>query len=118
MVVDPSGLPGFPDGLRHSPDGESVVVAFYNPEAVSDGVAQQFRLSDGAVIGEWKIPGSPRVTCPEFVMIGGKVKIIFTTATEGMPADTRRIAPGAGHFYIADTPFDTVPAPPPLVGVS
>ena len=117
LIAPPESLPGFPDGLRHAPDGESVIVAFYNPEAVSDGVAQQFRLSDGAVLSEWKIPGSPRVTCPELVMIGGKVKILFTTATEGMPGETRRIAPGAGHFYIAETPFETVPAPPPLVAM-
>ena len=92
LVVPPDSLPAYPDGLRHSPDGENIVVAFFNPEPISDGVAQQFRLSDGAVLSEWTIPDSPRVTCPEFVKLDGKVKVVFTTATEGMPATTRQIA--------------------------
>jgi hypothetical protein len=114
-------LPAIPDGLRPSPgrenepEGESVIVAFYNPGSVADGVAQQLRLSDGAVLCEWHIPGSPRVTCPEFLEVEGKVKLVFTTAVEGMPAATRRLAFGAGNMYIADTPFHQMPAPPPLV---
>ena len=114
-VVAPEALPAFPDGLRPVPDGESVVVAFFNPEPVVDGLARQFRLADGAVLCEWSIPGSPRVTCPEFVELDGKVKLLFTTAVEGMSVEARRLAPGAGTMYIADTPFDRLPtAPPPL----
>jgi sugar lactone lactonase YvrE len=121
LVTTPDSLPAIPDGLRPSPGGEdgpgseSVIVAFYNPGAVADGVAQQLRLSDGAVLCEWRIPGSPRVTCPEFVEMEGKVKLVFTTAVEGMPAATRRLAFGAGNMYIADTPFRKMPAPPPLI---
>jgi len=122
-VVRPAeSLPAFPDGLRPAPagggleEGESVIIAFYNPGDVADGVAQQIRLSDGAVIGEWIVPGSPRVTCPEFVKIDGKVKLLFTTAVEGMPAEVRKRAPGAGWLYIADTEFVELPAGPPLVG--
>ncbi len=121
LVSAADSLPAIPDGLRPSPggengpDGENVVVAFYNPAAVADGVAQQLRLSDGAVLCEWRIPGSPRVTCPEFVEVEGKVKLVFTTAVEGMPAATRRLAFGAGNMYIADTPFHKMPVPPPLV---
>ena len=115
QVTAPSTLPGFPDGLRPLPDGESIVVAFYNPDAVSDGLVRQLRLSDGAVLCEWIVPGSPRVTCPEFVEIAGEVKLIFTTAVENMPAATRVLAPGAGTLYIADTPFRKMPEPPPLV---
>ncbi len=105
LVVAPESLPGFPDGLRPSPAGESVIVAFYNPEAVSDGVARMYRLADGAVECEWVLPGSPRVTCPELVEMEGKMKIVFTTAVEGMPAAIRAMAPGAGALYLADTPF-------------
>jgi sugar lactone lactonase YvrE len=105
LVVDPDSLPGFPDGLRPAPDGESVIVAFYNPAEVADGVAQQIRIADGAVLCEWTIPGAPRVTCPEFMEIDGRMKLIFTTAVEGMPDATRRLAPGSGSMYIADTPF-------------
>ena len=106
LITPPDVLPGLPDGMRPSPDGESVSVAFYNPEAVADGVAQQLRISDGAVLCEWRIPGSPRVTCPEFVEVNGKVKLVFTTAVENMPAATRRLASGSGALYLADTPFD------------
>ena len=105
LVVAPESLPGFPDGLRPSPDGESVIVAFYNPEAVSDGVARMYRLADGAVECEWILPGSPRVTCPELVEMDGKTRIVFTTAVEGMGPEVRAMAPGAGAIYIADTPF-------------
>lgn len=115
LLAEPAGLPGFPDGLRPAPDGGSVIVAFYNPDAVSDGVAQQRSLADGAVLAEWIVPGSPRVTCPELIQWRGQVKIVFTTAVEGMPAEIRAIAPAAGSMFIADTPFTTVPAPPPLV---
>jgi sugar lactone lactonase YvrE len=115
LITSADALPGFPDGLRPAPDGESVIVAFYNPDEVANGAAQQIRVKDGAVLCEWIIPSSPRVTCPEFVEIGGKVKLVFTTAVEGMPAATRRIAVGAGTMYIADTLFDRMPATPPLV---
>jgi sugar lactone lactonase YvrE len=121
LVKTPESLPASPDGMRPCPayeglpEGGSVVVAYYNPAAVADGVAQQIRLSDGAVLCEWILPGSPRVTCPEFVKLQGKVKLLFTTAVEGMSAGAREQASGAGSIYLADTPFDDTPAPPPLV---
>ncbi len=114
LVASPDSLPGYPDGLRPAPDGESVIVAFYNPEAVADGIAWQIRLADGKVLCEWRIPGAPRVTCPEFVQMDGEVKLVFTTAVEGMPAGTRRLAPASGTLFIASTPFESMPAPPPL----
>jgi sugar lactone lactonase YvrE len=117
-VVAPESLHAFPDGLRATAGGESIVVAFYNPEQVSDGSAQEIRLCDGVVINEWVVPGSPRVTCPEFAMIGGKVRLLFTTAVEGMPEATRAIAHGAGSIYWADTPFEAMPEPPPLVAIT
>jgi sugar lactone lactonase YvrE len=115
LLAPPDSLPGYPDGLRPTPDGKSVVVAFFNPDHAADGVAKQFRLSDGLVECEWTIPGSPRVTCPEFVRIGGEVKLLFVTATEGMPEETRAIAPLAGQFFIADTLFTELPPHPHLV---
>lgn len=117
LVAPPESLPSFPDGLRPGPDGDSVIVAFYNPAAVTDGVARQFRIADGAVVCEWSVPGSPRVTCPEVVEFGGEIRIVFTTAVEGMPEDSRRLAPGAGAIYMAPTPFRSAPAPPPLAPV-
>ena len=100
--------------MRPSPDGASVIVAYYNPAEIADGLAEQIRISDGVVLAQWIVPGSPRVTCPEFVRLEGKVKLLFTTAVEGMSAAGRQRAPGAGWLYIADTPFDEVPASPPL----
>jgi sugar lactone lactonase YvrE len=114
LVVPPDTLPAIPDGLRPSPDGSSIVVAYYNPAEVDKGLAQEIRLSDGAVLTEWLLPGSPRVTCPEFAMVDGRVRVLFTTAVEGMPASTRRIAPNAGSIFWADTPLSSLPAPPPL----
>jgi len=123
LITPAESLPTLPDGLRPAPaghgepEGASVIVAYYNPGDVADGLAQHIRVSDGAVICEWIIPGSPRVTCPEFVQVDGKVKLLFTTAVEGMPAEIRRRAPGAGCMYIADTEFEDLPAAPPLVPV-
>lgn len=110
IIADFTGTPLFPDGLRPSPDGESVIVAFYNPEAAPEGLAREYRIRDGEVLSEWRLPGSPRVTCPEILALNGRVRALFTTAVEGMePA-----VPLAGTLYIADTPYGRVPAPPPL----
>jgi sugar lactone lactonase YvrE len=117
LITPPTSLPSIPDGLRPTPDGKSIIVAFFNPEPVSDGLAQQIRLADGAVECEWVIPGSPRVTCPEFVQINHKVKLLFTTAIEGMTPAIRALAPHAGKLFIADTNFETVPSPPPHLQV-
>ncbi len=120
-VVPPESLPAYPDGMRPAPacaeagEGESVVVAFFNPGAVADGLAWQIRLSDGKVLCEWVVPGAPRVTCPEFVEMDGQVKLVFTTALEGMPDEIRAIAPQSGSLFVADTDFGSMPAAPPLV---
>ena len=115
LVAPPESLPAEPDGMRPGPDGSSIVVAFYNGRRVDTGVAREIRLSDGAVLAEWKFPGSPRVTCPEFVELDGKVCLIFTTADEGMDAATRAISPAAGTLFRGETPFESMPEPPPLV---
>lgn len=115
VLADFTKLPGVPDGMRPTPDGRSVVVAFYDPDDVEFGIARQVSLADGAIEAEWRFPGSPRVTCPEFVMIDGQVKLLCTTAVEGMPDERRSHAPHAGEMYIADTAWDRLPEPPPLV---
>ena len=38
------------------------------------------------------------------------MKLILTTATEGMPAEMRAQCPNAGCLFIADTAADDVPA--------
>ncbi len=98
LIAPPDRLPAFPDGIRPTRGGESIIVAYYNPAHVADGVAQELRLADGEVLTEWTIPGSPRVTCPE--VVDGHV--YFTTAVEGMPEETRAIAPEAGTIFRAE----------------
>jgi sugar lactone lactonase YvrE len=117
LVAAPASLPAFPDGLRATPDGAGIVVAFYNPAPLSTGLAQEIRLADGEVLTEWLLPGSPRVTCPEFAWIDGRVQLIFTTATEGMAPEIREIAPEAGTMFCADTHFEKLPEAPPLLAV-
>jgi sugar lactone lactonase YvrE len=101
LIVPPESLPSLPDGLRVLPGGESIIVAFYNPGHVSEGLAQEIRLADGAVLTEWIVPGSPRVTCPELGTLDGEASVFFTTAVEGMPEATRAIAPEAGTIFVA-----------------
>jgi L-arabinonolactonase len=101
LIAPPESLPALPDGLRPMPGGKSVVVAYYNPAHVSDGIAQEIRLSDGEVLTEFVIPGSPRVTCPEVWELDGATCVFFTTAIEGMPEETRAIAPEAGTIFVA-----------------
>jgi sugar lactone lactonase YvrE len=104
VALDLSGEPGFPDGMCDCGDG-SVIVAFYNPDPVPAGRAVRYDLASGGAIEEWTTPGSPRVTCPALVQRPDGVKLILTTATEGMPADQREKCPEAGNLFIADTDF-------------
>ena len=101
LIVQPQALPALPDGLRPMPGGQSMIVAYFNPAHVADGLAQEIRLSDGEVLTEWILPGSPRVTCPELGELDGAPCVFFTTATEGMPDATRAIAPQAGTIFVA-----------------
>jgi sugar lactone lactonase YvrE len=107
-VIDLRDRDGFPDGMADAGDG-TVVIAMYNPSPVAAGRAYRFRLSDGALVEEWTTPGSPRVTCPLLVRRDGGVKLVLTTAVEGMPADQRRQAPEAGSHFIADTALAALP---------
>lgn len=117
LVIDPASLPAIPDGLRSCPFGETVIIAYYNPDSRAAGLAQQFDIATGKVVNEWILPGSPRVTCPEFFVRNGKVCLLFTTAVEGMPATERPHAPRAGDLFWAETPYTQMPPPPPLVDI-
>src|SRR5450759_4438280 len=101
LIARPEDLPALPDGLRPMPGGESAIVAYYNPAHVADGIAQEIRLSDGEVLTEFVLPGSPRVTCPEVGELDGAPCVFFTTAIEGMTQETRAIAPEAGTIFVA-----------------
>ena len=109
-ALDLGNEPGFPDGMCDCGDG-TVIVAFYNPEFVKAGRAVRFNLATGETVEEWLTPGSPRVTCPLLVKREGGVKLLLTTATEGMPADMRAKCPSAGCLFIADTQLKDCLAP-------
>jgi sugar lactone lactonase YvrE len=101
LIASPEALPALPDGLRPMPGGQNAIVAYYNPGDVADGIAQEIRFSDGEVLTEFVLPGSPRVTCPEVWELDGATCVFFTTAIEGMPPETRAIAPEAGTIFVA-----------------
>lgn len=109
-ALDLSNEPGLPDGMCDCGDG-SVIVAFYNPDPVEAGRAVRYDLTTGAAIEEWTTPGSPRVTCPLLVQRPDGVKLLLTTAAEGMPAEQREKCPNAGCLFIANTDLKTCPAP-------
>jgi sugar lactone lactonase YvrE len=89
----------------------TVVIAFYNPDFAEAGKAIRFDLATGNAVEEWTTPGSPRVTCPLLVKRPDGVKLILTTATEGMPTEMRAKCPNAGCLFIADTQLATCPEP-------
>ena len=109
-ALDLSNQVGFPDGMCDCGDG-TVIVAFYNPEFADAGRAVRFNLATGEAVEEWLAPGSPRVTCPLLVKRPNGVKLLLTTATEGMPAEMRAKCPNAGSLFIADTQLTSCPAP-------
>ena len=108
VALDLTGEPGFPDGMCDGGDG-TVIVAFYNPDPIAAGRAVRYYLASGSAVEEWTTPGSPRVTCPALVQRPDGVKLILTTATEGMPADQREKCPNAGNLFIADTDLKACP---------
>lgn len=115
VVADFGAERAFPDGMVATPDGRSVVVAFYDPGDPQSGQARQIDLASGDVQAVWHTPGSPQVTCPALVVLGGEVKLILTTAVEHMDTARRARHPEAGSLFVADTLIDRPPDPPPLV---
>jgi sugar lactone lactonase YvrE len=113
VAIDTAAIAGFPDGMRGCGDG-TAVIAFYNPDPIAAGRAVRFDLATGKPIEEWTTPGSPRVTCPLLVKRPEGVKLILTTATEGMPADQRQRCPKAGNLFIADTGLASCPEGEPI----
>jgi sugar lactone lactonase YvrE len=110
VAVDLRAVDGFPDGMVDAGAG-TAIIAMYNPAAALDGRAYRYDLGTGERVGEWLIPGSPRVTCPLLVDKDGGVQLVLTTAVEGMPAEQRRDCPHAGELFIADTALATTPVP-------
>lgn len=108
VVLDLAGEVGFPDGMVDAGDG-TVIIAFYNPAPAAHGRAVRFDLRDGRAIEEWTTPGSPRVTCPLLMEREGGVRLILTTATEGMAKDLREQCPNSGDLFWAETTISNAP---------
>lgn len=108
VVVDLTAEDVFPDGMLLTPDGESLIVALYDPGDPAAGAARQYSLSSGELEAVWTCPGSPRVTCPQLVDVDGSVKLVVTTAVEHMEADQQARHPNAGCLFIGDTDFDSI----------
>lgn len=108
VALDLRDEPGFPDGMVDAGDG-TVIVAFYDPAASPFGRAVRYDVRTGEAVEEWQTPGSPRVTCPCLVPRADGVKLVLTTATEGMPAADRALCPDAGSLFVADTRLAAAP---------
>ncbi len=112
-VVDLSDLPSVPDGMTMTPDEQSLIISFYNPNPAEFGQTRQYSLYSGELEHTWRTPLSPQATCPLLLaMPDGSVKLIITTAVEHMPEERRGESPSAGGLFIADTSFRTAPATP------
>jgi sugar lactone lactonase YvrE len=109
-VLDLREHSGFPDGMTDVGDG-TAIIAFYNPAPVYAGKAIRFDLRTGEAVEEWTTPGSPRVTCPLLVEHEGRVRLVLTTATEGMPDSDRRACPNAGDLFWAETTIERILLP-------
>ena len=112
IVVDLRGAVDFPDGMIVTPDGQSVIVAFYNPTDVPFGEVRQYGLAEGELEAVWRVPESPQVTCPQLVECDGSVKLVIATAAENMSDDRLRRYPQAGALFVASTDFSSLPAVP------
>lgn len=114
-VVDMGDLASVPDGMTLTPDEQSAIISFYNPNAADFGETRQYSLLNGELEQIWRTPGSPQATCPLLLeMPDGCVVLIITTAVEHMPAERRNQSPHAGGLFIADTLFRSAPAHPRL----
>ncbi|MCU0704558.1 MAG: SMP-30/gluconolactonase/LRE family protein [Fimbriiglobus sp.] len=91
----------FPDGMCDA-GNETVIVAFYNPNPAEYGTAVRYRLGTGEILHEWQTPASPRVTCPLLTRRPDGVKLLLTTAVEGMPAEQLIRCENAGCVFVAD----------------
>ncbi len=112
-IVDLTDLPSVPDGMILSPDEQSIIISFYNPNAAEYGETRQYSLFTGELERIWQTPGSPQATCPLLLeMPDGSIKLIITTAVEHMPAERRKHSRNAGGIFIADTAFRSPPTNP------
>ncbi|HAD58582.1 MAG TPA: gluconolactonase [Planctomycetaceae bacterium] len=107
VLIDLTAEDRFPDGMIATPDGQSLIVAYYDPGDPAYGIAHQYSIASGAVEAEWRCPESPRVTCPQLWQVDDRVHLVLTTAVEHMEADQLARHPEAGSLFVGETPFRT-----------
>ncbi|MFN3193288.1 MAG: SMP-30/gluconolactonase/LRE family protein [Aureliella sp.] len=113
VVVDLTDLEAVPDGMTMTPDEQSLIVSFYNPNPAEFGETRQYSLYNGELEHTWLTPGSPQATCPLLLeMKDGSVSLIITTAVEHMSSERRAQSPNAGGLFIAETSFRSPPMSP------
>ncbi len=112
VVLDLNSREDFPDGMIATPDGNGVIIAFYNPHDRDTGQCVQFSLETRQEEAIWKTEKAPRVTCPQLLQVDGAVKIVLTTAVEDMPAEMLERHSNSGCLFIGDTEFDSLPDTP------
>ncbi len=105
LAIDLTHLPFFPDGMVAGRSTGSVIIAFYNPEAVDDGEVHEYDLKSGDLLTRWLVPGSPQVTCPLVWNSPEGDRLVVTTAAENMDADKKAAFPLAGAMFVSQ-PFD------------
>ena len=105
VAIDLQDTDDFPDGMVLTPDGASVIIAFYNPNEAVCGEARQYGIASGQIEAIWRTDKSPQVTCPLLIEHEGRVKLVLTTAVEHMPAEKRQRYPNAGCLFMGDTDF-------------
>ena len=77
-------------------------------------VGQQYALETGVVEAVWRTPGSPRVTCPQWMRVEDEPRIVLTTAVEGMSPEQRARHPHAGSLFMAEAPQAGAVTPSPF----
>ncbi len=105
VVVDLRDDTAFPDGMVAAPDGQSVLVAMYNPNPAPWGEIRQYSIATGKCEAIWRVPDSPQVTCPQLINSGRRIYLIVTTAIEHMPKERRAQSKYAGCLFLGETPW-------------
>lgn len=108
VIVDLSSEDVFPDGMIVSPDGQSLIVALYDPGDPHFGSARQYEIRTGQLQAIWTCAGSPRVTCPQLIRHEGRVRLVLTTAVEHMTPEQKQRHPMAGALFVGDTSFTSI----------
>lgn len=111
VVLDLRDGDSFPDGMILTPDQRSIVLALYNPHDRSAGEARQYSVANGQLEATWTCPGSPRVTCPQWVYHEGRIQLVLTTAIEHMTAEQLSRHPNAGCIFAAATTWNAALEP-------